>query len=285
MDNTFNRDTKAALLTEEEVHALAKRIAADPEGADGQAARDTLILRNMGLARKAARNYAQMSGLDEDELIQEAALGLFDAATRYDYTKGFKFSTYAMWWINQKIRRFISNNGAAIRKPEYVMTNLSRVTKMETALTQKLGRTPTIRELADALDESEEDVEAWKAMKSIRMESIDERVGEDGDTTRGELIADEISLTPEQNMEQQALRQAEWEVLSMLTDKQAKVLIMRTGLDGNDPMTLDEIARHPDFGVTRERIRQIESQALSRISRNPKMRRMLEDFRENRTAA
>lgn len=86
-------------------------------------------------------------------------------------------------------------------------------------------------------------------------------------------------------MEQQALRQAEWEVLSMLTDKQAKVLIMRTGLDGNDPMTLDEIARHPDFGVTRERIRQIESQALSRISRNPKMRRMLEDFRESRTAA
>lgn len=219
MDNTFNRDTKAALLTEEEVHALAKRIAADPEGADGQAARDTLIVCNMGLARKAARNYAQMSGLDEDELIQEAALGLFDAAIRYDYTKGFKFSTYAMWWINQKIRRFISNNGAAIRKPEYVMTNLSRVTKMETALTQKLGRTPTIRELAEALDESEEDVEAWKAMKSIRMESIDERVGEDGDTTRGELIADEISLTPEQNMEQRALRQAEWEVLSMLTDK------------------------------------------------------------------
>ena len=156
---------------------------------------------------------------------------------------------------------------------------------METALAQKLGRTPTIRELAEALDESEEDVETWKSMKSIRMESIDERVGEDGDTTRGELIADEISLTPEQNMEQQALRQAEWEVLSMLTDKQAKVLIMRTGLDGNDPMTLDEIARHPDFGVTRERIRQIESQALSRISRNPKMRRMLEDFRENRTAA
>jgi len=240
---------------------------------DGQQAREHLIKANTRLVVSIAKRYMGR-GVAFLDLIQEGNLGLMKAVKKYDYTRGFRFSTYATWWIRQTITRAISDQGRTIRVPVHMIDRIRQLYKTNHNLEQKLGRQPTIEELAEAVDLPVQRVQ-WIMKVSWRPLSLETPVGDEEDSELGHFIEDEVSLSPMQSAYQSMLKDKLEEILSTLSPREARVLRLRFGLDDGTTYTLEEVGRK--FGLTRERIRQIEGRALRQL-RHPKRARQLKDY-------
>ena len=240
---------------------------------DGQLAREHLIKANTRLVVSIAKRYMGR-GVAFLDLIQEGNLGLMKAVKKYDYTRGFRFSTYATWWIRQTITRAISDQARTIRVPVHMIDRIRQLYKTNHEMEQKLGRQPTIEELADTVDLPVNRVQ-WIMKVSWLPLSLETPVGDEDDSELGHFIEDEVSPTPLQSAYQSMLKDKLEEILSTLSPREARVLRLRFGLDDGTSYTLEEVGRK--FGLTRERIRQIEGRALRQL-RHPKSARQLKDY-------
>lgn len=227
----------------------------------GATAKDQFVKSNLRLVVSVAKKY-QASGLPLLDLVQEGNLGLIHAVDKFDWRKGFKFSTYATWWIRQAITRGISNTGRTIRLPVHAGDTLNRVQKMRSSLELKQGRPPTTRQLAEVLEMPED-----KVIEALRYASdplsLSEPLREDGDAELGDLVPDADALSPFDAAAAALLPEELAKLLSPLDDREREILALRFGLDRGEPRTLEEVGDH--FRLTRERIRQIESRAISKL--------------------
>jgi RNA polymerase primary sigma factor len=240
---------------------------------DGQRAREHLIKANTRLVVSIAKRFMGR-GVALLDLIQEGNLGLMKAVEKYDYTRGFRFSTYATWWIRQTISRAISDQARTIRVPVHMIDRIRQLYKANHDLEQKLGRQPTIEELAEKVKLPVNRVQ-WIMKVSWQPLSLESPVGDEEDSELGQFIEDEVSPTPMQSAYQSMLKDKLEEILSTLTPREARVLRLRFGLDDGTTYTLEEVGQK--FGLTRERIRQIEGRALRQL-RHPKRARQLKDY-------
>ena len=259
---------KVPLLTAEEEIDLAMRIADnDPE------AKRRLEEANLRLVVSIAKRYGGR-GMQFLDLIQEGNLGLIKAVEKFDYTKGFKFSTYATWWIRQAITRAIADQARTIRIPVHMVETINKVKKTNSLLLHKNGREPTAEEIAAELGMS---VEKVREILRVAQEpvSLETPIGEEEDSHLGDFIPDEDALAPADAASQLLLKEALGAVLKTLTPREAKVLTLRFGLEDGHPKTLEEVGA--EFNVTRERIRQIEAKALRKL-RHPQRSKKLKDF-------
>ena len=259
---------KVPLLTPEEEIDLAMRIADnDPE------AKKRLEEANLRLVVSIAKRYGGR-GMQFLDLIQEGNLGLIKAVEKFDYTKGFKFSTYATWWIRQAITRAIADQARTIRIPVHMVETINKVKKTNSLLLHKNGREPTAEEIAAEIGMS---VEKVREILRVAQEpvSLETPIGEEEDSHLGDFIPDEDALAPADAASQLLLKEALSAVLKTLTPREAKVLTLRFGLEDGHPKTLEEVGA--EFNVTRERIRQIEAKALRKL-RHPQRSKKLRDF-------
>lgn len=240
---------------------------------DGLLAREHLIKANTRLVVSIAKRYMGR-GVAFLDLIQEGNLGLMKAVEKYDYHRGFRFSTYATWWIRQSITRAIADQARTIRVPVHMIDRIRQLYKANLDLEQKLGRTPTLEELAEAVELPVRRVQ-WTLMVSWLPLSLESPVGDDEDSELGMFIEDEFSPTPLQSAYETMLREKLEEVLGTISAREARILRLRFGLDNGIPYTLEEVGKK--FGLTRERIRQIEGQALHRL-RHPRRARQLKEY-------
>jgi RNA polymerase primary sigma factor len=262
---------KVPLLTAEEEIDLAKRIEQGDE-----AAKKRLEEANLRLVVSIAKRYVGR-GLQFLDLIQEGNLGLIKAAEKYDYRKGFKFSTYATWWIRQAITRAIADQARTIRVPVHMVENINKLIRARRELVQSLGREPSITELSDYLEMPEERV--LEIMKiSQEPVSLETPVGEEDDSHLGDFVQDYVMPDPEVTAAQSALKSQIAEALGQLSERERKVLELRFGLVDGKSRTLEEVGA--EFKVTRERIRQIEAKALRKL-RSPTRSRKLRDYLED----
>ncbi len=255
------------------VEAAAKRRKIEPLLADGQEARESLIKANTRLVVSIAKRFVG-HGIPFLDLIQEGNLGLIKAVEKFDLHRGFRFSTYATWWIKQSITRAIADQGRTIRVPVHMVDRIRQVYKAERNLEQTLGRQPTVEEIANRLNLPVRKVQ-WTMKVAWQPLSLESPVGENEDAELGQFIEDDVSLTPMQSAYQSMLRSKLAEVMEELSPRESQVLRWRFGLYDGHEYTLEEVGQK--FGLTRERIRQIEGKAL-RSLRHPKKARILKEY-------
>jgi RNA polymerase primary sigma factor len=247
-----------ALLTPKDEIRLAARI----KKGDKQA-RAEMIKANLRLVVKIAHDYSNY-GLPLLDLISEGNIGLMKAVERFDPKKGGKLSTYAAWWIKQSIKRALANQSKTIRLPVHLVDKISKMKRAGHKLSERLGREPTDQELADVLGIPRAKVAQLRTI-SIRPASLDAPIGDDDATEFSEIVGDENALTPFELLRDKTLRQEVRDILEELEPREAEILNLRFGLDGNKPKTLEEVGRK--FKVTRERVRQIQNIALTKLRR------------------
>ncbi|MEU9023585.1 MULTISPECIES: RNA polymerase sigma factor [Actinomadura] len=296
MKDYLSRIGRTPLLTAEQEVELAKRIEAglfarerletlgdalSPQdrddlawiAADGRRAKEHMVEANLRLVVSLAKRYMG-HGLPLNDLVQEGNLGLIRAVEKFEYRRGLKFSTYAVWWIKQAISRALADQSRTIRIPVHVVEVLNRMTRIRRRMMQDLGREPTAQELAVELDVTPEKVE-WLRRQAREPLSLQTPLGEDGDGELGDVIEDPEGGDPADVVASSMLRGKLDAVLETLTEREAGVISMRFGLAGGEPKTLEEVGKV--YGVTRERIRQIESKGMHKL-RHPSRRETLADL-------
>lgn len=246
--------------------------------ADGGAAKDQLITANLRLVIAIAKHYVGR-GMHFLDLIQEGNMGLIKAVEKFDYTKGFKFSTYATWWIRQAITRAIADQARTIRIPVHMVETINKMTRIQRTLVQELGRDPTAEEISERMDGALSP-ERIREIQRIALEpvSLETPIGEEDDSHLGDFIEDKDAQSPEEFTTKSLLKDELYDIMRDLTDREERVLRLRYGLDDNRPRTLEEVGR--EFGVTRERIRQIEAKAIRKL-RHPTRAKRLGDYRDS----
>ncbi len=250
--------SQTSLLTFEEEQDLAARVEKGDEKA-----REQMIEANLRLVVNIGKRYLNR-GLPLADIIEEGNLGLMRAVEKFDYTKGFRFSTYASWWIRQSIERAIINQTKTIRLPVHVAEHINRFLSTSEILIQELGKEPSLREIANKMNTTSEEVEDLKQLIR-RTYSLETPVGDKEANVLMDVIADNSIMSPSQFAEGISTREEIDKWLKLLRDKEREVICLRFGLEGQEAMTLEEIGNRPEFGLTRERIRQIESSALSKL--------------------
>ena len=263
---------KYDLLKPEEEPILAKKILEGDEEA-----KERLINCNLRLVVNIAKHYVGR-GMQFLDLIQEGNLGLMKAVDKFDYTKGYKFSTYATWWIRQAITRAIADQARTIRIPVHMVETINKMTRIQRQLIQELGREPTAEEISEAMG-GELTPKRIREIQRIALEpvSLETPIGEEDDSHLGDFIEDKESESPVDYTTRQLLKQELYSILKDLNEREEKVIRLRYGLDDNCPKTLEEVGKI--FGVTRERIRQIEAKAIKKL-RHPTRSKRLGDWRQ-----
>jgi len=265
---------KIPLLTADEEFELAQKIINGTEK-EKKKAKDKMAESNMRLVVSIAKRYSGR-GLDFLDLIQEGNTGLLRAVEKFDPDKGFKFSTYATWWIRQAITRAIADQARTIRIPVHMVETINKVLRTQRRLTQELNREPTTDEIAKAMGMEPEKIEYVMKIKQD-IASLDASVGRDGeddDSSLGDFIEDEDRVSPEDSAATQLLKEQIASILQTLTDREQKIIKMRFGIGGGKSHTLEEVGA--EFSVTRERIRQIEAKALTKLRKNKDTKKLHE---------
>jgi len=245
------------LTPEQEIELAAKIKVGDRE------ARSLMIRSNLRLVVKIAHDYANL-GLPLLDLISEGNIGLMKAVERFDPAKGGKLSTYAAWWIKQSIKRALANQSKTIRLPVHLVDKISKMRRVAMQMSEELGREPTDDELAEEVGLSAGKISQLKTV-SIRPASLDAPISDDDTTEFGEIVGDLEALTPFERLQDKNLKDEVGDLLSVLDDREKKIIFSRFGLDGGKAKTLEEVGKK--FGVTRERIRQLQNIALMKLRR------------------
>jgi RNA polymerase primary sigma factor len=259
--------TVPLLTADEELELAKKKFDGDQE------AKERLIEANLRLVVSIAKRYTGR-GMSFLDLVQEGNLGLIKGVEKFDYTKGFKLSTYATWWIRQSVTRALADQARTIRVPVHMVETINKMSKMQRKLTLELGYEPSVSELSAALEMPEDKV--MEIMQIAREPaSLETPIGEEDDSNLGDFVADNNAVTPEGNVESVMLREHIDALLEDLKDRERQVIVLRFGLEDGHPRTLEEVGK--EFNVTRERIRQIEAKALRKL-RNPVRSKRIRDF-------